>query len=58
MEKLVIVDHSNTSVHFFNVAPDVNINEEYIEGLGFHCSNCSYMFAKDLTINFHEEILK
>ena len=58
MEKLVVLDHSNSSVHFYNVDSEANIDEEYIESIGHHASNCSWMFAEDLDIFHHKGILK
>lgn len=58
MEKLVVLDYSDCSVHFYTVAPEADVNEEYLERLGHHCSNCSWMFGEDLFIYSHNEILK
>lgn len=58
MEKLVIIDFSDTSVHFFDVDSEANVDDEYIEGLGFHCSNCSWMLAENMHIEFHNGVLK
>lgn len=58
MEKLVVIDYSDTSVHFFDIDSEANIDEEYISNLGFHTSNCSWMFAEEMYIEFHNGILK
>ena len=58
MKKLVILDYSNDSVHFYNVASNVDIDEEYISNLGFHPSNCHWMFNKSIDIFYHKGILK
>lgn len=58
MEKLVILDYSNSSVHFYNVDSDANIDEKYIENIGHHCSNCSWMFAENIDVFKHKGILK
>lgn len=58
MEKLVIIDYSDLSVHFYDIDSEANIDEDYLEELGFHTSNCSWMFGEDLTITFHKKILK
>lgn len=58
MEKLVILDWSDNSVHFFDVDPKVEIDDEYIENLGFHCSNCSWMSSDNMHIEFHNGILE
>ena len=58
MEKLVILDYSDASVHFFDVDSDADIDEEYIERLGFNCSNCYWMFGENMRIEFHNNVLK
>ena len=58
MEKLIILDYSDTSVHIFDIDSEAKVDESYIEDMGFHCSNCQWMFASDLSLHFHEEVLK
>ena len=36
MEDLVILDFNNATVHFYKVDKDTNINDDYIENLGFN----------------------
>lgn len=55
MEKLVIIDYNDLSVHFFDVATNRDID---IEELGFKQSQCSWMFGESIDIVFHKEVLK
>ena len=58
MEKLVILDFEDGSVHFYDVDSEADINEEYIDNLGFNTDNCYWMFAQELEIIHHKGILK
>ena len=58
MEELVILDHSDSSVHFYKVDSNADINDDYIEKLGFNTNECSWMFAEDIEIIKHKGILK
>ena len=58
MEDLVIIDYSTLSVHFYKVDKDTNINDDYIEKLGFNTNECSWMFAEDIEVIKHKGILK
>ena len=58
MEELVILDYSNSSVHFYKADNNTNINDDYIENLGFNTYECSWMLAKDIDIIKHKGILK
>lgn len=55
MEKLVIIDYSDLSVHFFDVDTDRDID---ISELGFKESQCSWMFGENMDIIFHKEPVK
>ena len=57
MEDLVILDYSNSTVHFYKVDNDANIDENYIEKLGFNPNECSWMFAEDIGIIKHKGVL-
>ena len=57
MEDLVILDYSNSTVHFYKVDNDANIDENYIEKLGFNTNECSWMFAEDIGIIKHKGVL-
>lgn len=57
-EKLVILDFSTFTVHVYTIDASLNADEEYIKNLGFNTDNCSWMFAEDINIEFHSEILK
>ena len=58
MEDLVILDFNNATVHFYKVDKDTNINDDYIEKLGFNTNECSWMFAEDIEAIKHKGILK
>ena len=58
MEDLVILDYSNSTLHFYKVANDANIDENYIEKLGFNTNECSWIFAEDVEVIKHKGILK
>ena len=58
MEDLVILDFNNATVHFYKVDKDTNINDDYIENLGFNINECSWMFAEDIEVIKHKGILK
>ena len=58
MEDLVILDFNNVTVHFYKVDKDTNINDDYIEKLGFDTNECSWIFAEDVEVIKHKGILK
>ena len=58
MEELVILDYSNSSVHFYKVDNNTNINDDYIENLGFNTNECSWMYAEDIDVFKHKGIIK
>lgn len=58
MEDLVILNYSTSSVHFYKVDNNADIDYDYIEKLGFNPDECSWMFAEDIEIIKHKGILK
>ena len=58
MEDLVILDFNNATVHFYKVDKDTNINDDYIEKLGFNTNECSWIFAEDIEVIKHKGVLK
>lgn len=58
MEDLVILDYSTLTVHFYKVDSNADINDDYIEKLGFNTNECSWMFAEDIEVIKHKGILK
>ena len=58
MEDLVILDYSTLTVHFYKIDSNADINDDYIEKLGFNTNECSWMFAEDIDIFKHKGILK
>lgn len=57
MQELVIMDYSDSSIHFYQISSNKTIDEDFIEGLGFHSSNCSWMFGDFISIKRHKHIL-
>ena len=58
MEDLVILDFNNATVHFYKVDKDTNINDDYIEKLGFDTNECSWICTEDIEVIKHKGILK
>ena len=58
MEDLVILDFNNATVHFYKVDNNTNINDDYIEKLGFNTNECSWMYAEDIDVFKHKGIIK
>ena len=58
MEDLVILDYSTSSVHFYKVDNNADLDYDYINKLGFNPDECSWMFAEDIEIIKHKGILK
>ena len=57
MEKLIILDFSNSSVFIYDVAPGTDINEEYVENLGYNIDNISWMVG-NMSIHFCNRVLE
>lgn len=57
-EQLVILEYATQTVHIYNVDPGANIDEEYISNLGFHTSECEWMFGEDIEIIRHKGLLR
>ena len=58
MNDLIIVDFNKSSIHFYKVDYDADIDEDYLEKLGFNTNECFWMFAEDMEIIKHKGILK
>ena len=58
MEDLVILDYSTLTVHFYKIDSNADINDDYIEKLGFNTNECSWIFAEDIEVIKHKGILK
>ena len=58
MEKVIILDYSDCSVHFYSYIPNEESNiEDLIESWGFNLDNIEWMSGEDMTIKFHKERL-
>lgn len=58
MEKLIILDYSNQSVHIYDMLPETIVDAAFISKLGFSPSNCHWMYGKYVEITFHKELLQ
>lgn len=58
MIDLVILCHSTSEVHSYKLSDDVQtIDENTINNLGFHPSECSWMFGKHIDFIKHKGII-
>lgn len=57
MKKLIILDYSTGMVHIYDYNGNKDVNDEYIDSLGYHANDCCYMIG-DLEIIQHKGILK
>ena len=57
MQELVIMNYSDSSIHFYQVSSDKTIDEDFIKGLGFKPSNCSWMFDDFISFKKYRYIL-
>ena len=58
MEDLVILDYSTLTVHFYKIDSNADINDDYLEKLGFDTNECSWIFAEDIEVIKHKGIFK
>ena len=58
MEELVILNHSDSSVHFYKVDKDADLDYDFIEKLGFNPDECGWMYAEDIDVFKHKGIIK
>ena len=59
MEKLVVFDYNDSTVCIWDVKPGTYIDEEYIENLGYHLSEISWMHCVDgMAIHYHKRVLE
>ena len=56
MDKLIVLDYEDCSVHVYDVQSGVDIDDEYVDNLGFRLSNCSWMHG-NASIHFHKRTL-
>lgn len=58
METLVILDYNTASVDIYNVDSEDDIDDKYIESLGHNPSDCTWVCAEFLKIQFNSTVLK
>lgn len=60
MEKLIILDFKpqEIKVHIYNVDPNIEIDWNYIESLGFDSDECIWYFGTKIDVFKHKGILK
>lgn len=49
-QKLVVLDYGDLTVHYFDIFKDINIDDEYVQALGFKLTECSWMNGKHIKI--------
>lgn len=57
MEQLVILDYTTSTVDIYDIDSEANINESYIESLGYDTGCCSWMFGENIEITKHRGML-
>ena len=57
MRELVILDYNNSTVHFYIVDKCCNVNNDFIESLGFQLDEISWMLSDDLDVFKHKGML-
>ena len=57
MSKLIIFDYTNDSIHIFDIISDVEIDDCYVQELGFSVSNCDWKVSDRLEIILHHTTL-
>lgn len=58
MEQLAIIDFVDNSIHLYNIDSDVDVDDEYLNILGFDPNIVQTMFANKIDIVKHVGILK
>ena len=58
MEKLIILDYTNAAVDIYNVDSEADVDETYLNNLGYSPDCCSWMICEDMEITYHKGILK
>lgn len=57
IEKLVILDYSDATVHTYNIdTSKAEVDDDYVESLGFKMSECYWMLGKVCFIK-HQGVL-
>ena len=57
MEDLVILDYNNSTLHFYKVDSNADIDYNYIEKLGLNPDDCSWICAEDIEVIKHKGVL-
>lgn len=53
MQKLVILDYSSGSIHFYDIKDDTEVNDFFIAGLGHRSNDCYWMIGDNIPIYYH-----
>lgn len=53
MEQLVILDYTNATVDIYDIDPEVDITDDYIDSLGHNPNNCFWMIGENIEIIRH-----
>jgi len=57
MSQLVILNYSTSTIDVYNINSETMVDEAYITTLGYNLEECSWMYANELSINFHTQVL-
>ncbi len=57
---LIILDYSDCSVHYHTIDDNTEVNDFFIDGLGYRAKDCYYMCGDSITYlhNSNPEIVK
>lgn len=56
MKKLIILNYTTGTVHIYNVDESAQVDDKFIDTLGYSINNCSWMVG-DLEIIHHKGTL-
>ena len=58
MTKLIIFDYANSRVDIYDVDYDADIDDDYLDKLGYDESNIMWMVGENIEMTYHNNILK
>ena len=57
-EQVIILDFHSSSVHIYNLDEDIELDEEYLNELGFDADSVILMYGFEIPVVKHKEKLK
>lgn len=57
MKKLAVLDTEKNEVHIYTIDSETEVDADRIESLGHNTNNCWWLFAEDIKVIEHQEIL-